>query len=240
MSSQNNNEAKLYRDLLAHDINNVLNSIRSSVNLYYLTQKEPIEMEQIDEIMSVINEQTIRGANLVRNVLKLSQLEGDSPLIHPIDACLLLKTAIQNVRNEFQSKNLKIDIISSKQRDLYVQGNELLIDVFENILINAMKYNKSSEIEIIIKISEEKRDNTKYIKIEFLDNGIGIRDSKKQIIFKPIYGTNIGLKGIGIGLSLVKKLLEMYRGEIWVEDKIKGEHSKGSNFVVLIPKLSAL
>jgi len=41
---------------------------------------------------------------------------------------------------------------------------------------------------------------------------------------------------MGIGLSLVKKILEIYKGKVWVEDKIKGDYSKGSNFVVLLPE----
>lgn len=44
------------------------------------------------------------------------------------------------------------------------------------------------------------------------------------------------VRGMGIGLSLVKKFVERYNGQIWIEDKVKGDHSKVSNFIFLIPK----
>ncbi len=44
-----------------------------------------------------------------------------------------------------------------------------------------------------------------------------------------------GSKGMGIGLSLVKKILKSYKSKIWVEDKVKGDYSEGSKFVLLIP-----
>lgn len=69
-----------------------------------------------------------------------------------------------------------------------------------------------------------------------MDNGIGIDDSKKATIFKEGYKKEKGGKGLGFGLSLVKKIIAGYKGRIWIDNKIKGNHSKGSNFVLLIPK----
>ncbi|KKK40438.1 MAG: Signal transduction histidine kinase, partial [Candidatus Lokiarchaeum sp. GC14_75] len=74
-----------------------------------------------------------------------------------------------------------------------------------------------------------------YIKIEFKDNGIGISDKRKGWIFKPDSMESKKGKGMGFGLSLVKKILEFYNGKIWVEDRIKGDNSQGSNFVLIIP-----
>ncbi len=59
-------------------------------------------------------------------------------------------------------------------------------------------------------------NRTNYIKLEFLDNGIGIPDIRKDTIFKEEYVKDISSKGLGIGLTLVKKIVESYEGEIWV------------------------
>jgi len=108
--------------------------------------------------------------------------------------------------------------------------------VFENLLSNSVKYNENPFVKILIKISKVEKNENKYVKMEFIDNGIGISDSKKKIIFLKGYADYKGGKGMGLGLALVKKIINSYHGEIWVEDKIKGDYTKGSNFIIIIPE----
>ncbi len=75
-----------------------------------------------------------------------------------------------------------------------------------------------------------------YIKFLFQDNGIGISKDKKDFIFHERSKKEKGSKGLGFGLTLVKKIINNYNGEIWVEDKVSGNCSHGSNFIVLIPE----
>ncbi len=117
-----------------------------------------------------------------------------------------------------------------------VQANDFLIDIFDNLLINSVIYNEHRNIEIEITLSTENLDNKDFCKIEFRDNGTGIEDIRKSIIFQRAYNKDKTISGLGLGLSLVKKVLDTYNGKIWVEDIIKGDHSKGSNFILLIPK----
>ncbi|MHA2131556.1 MAG: ATP-binding protein, partial [Promethearchaeota archaeon] len=77
---------------------------------------------------------------------------------------------------------------------------------------------------------------TFYAKYEFIDNGFGISDQKKEVLFQERFNKEKGSKGMGFGLTLVKKIIESYKGEIWVEDKVKDDYTQGSNFVFLIPK----
>lgn len=120
---------------------------------------------------------------------------------------------------------------SKKNQKIYV-----LLDVFENIFINSIRYNDNSVIEILIKISKLQKDGIRFLKMEFMDNGTGISDDRKKIIFQKGYKKEKQSKGMGLGLSLVKKIIESYNGQIWVEDKIEGDFTKGSNFIVLIPE----
>lgn len=76
-----------------------------------------------------------------------------------------------------------------------------------------------------------------FVKIEFEDNGIGIQDYRKDKIFLEGYKKLKGAKGMGVGLSLITKIINSYKGKIWVQDRIKGDHSKGSNFIVIIPEV---
>ena len=72
--------------------------------------------------------------------------------------------------------------------------------------------------------------------MEFLDNGIGIDDERKENIFKLKDLSPCKGKSMGFGLFLVRNLVDYYKGEIWVEDNVMGDSSKGSNFILLIPK----
>jgi signal transduction histidine kinase len=69
------------------------------------------------------------------------------------------------------------------------------------------------------------------------DNGVGIEDNRKDVIFHRAFQYGNNVRGMGLGLSLVNNIIKTYRGQIWVEDRVKGDYSKGSNFIILIPEV---
>ncbi|MEE9378683.1 MAG: HAMP domain-containing sensor histidine kinase [Candidatus Lokiarchaeia archaeon] len=146
----------------------------------------------------------------------------------------LMRSSVEFVKEAYKNGVINIDFSCSEDQ-LIVNANELLQDVFDNILINAMKYNENPNVEISINVSKTQVDGITFNKFEFTDNGIGVPDNRKKIIFKRGNRELKGSKGMGIGLSLVKKIIKSYNGKIWVEDKVKGDYSKGSNFILLIP-----
>ena len=227
------NRAEFYKDLFMHDINNVLQNILSSMEL---TDMYKGNLEKINHFNNIIKDQVMRGSKLVSNIRKLSKLEETEMSIKPMEICSILKKAITYVKNPYYDRNINIQV-DSVSKTLYLQANELLEDVFENILGNAVKYNENPVVEINIKISREILESSDYLRMEFLDNGIGISDHRKKLVFQREVNSETRIQGMGLGLSLVKKIVETYNGKIWVEDKIKGDHSKGSNFVLLIPKV---
>jgi signal transduction histidine kinase len=70
-----------------------------------------------------------------------------------------------------------------------------------------------------------------------MDNGIGILNENKETIFQKGFGRDKRVRGMGIGLSLVKKIIQNYNGEIWVENRVKNDYEQGSNFILLIPEI---
>jgi len=227
--------AELYKDLFYHDINNILTNISIAIELSenYLNEQE--RESEIKEYYEIIKNQLARGAKMVSNVQKLSSLENEESSIKAINAIDVLKDAINFILVNKKVKDIDI-AIDSFQDDIFVQANDLLIDVFENLLINALTYNNKPKVEILIKISKEIQKNIKFIKFEFRDNGIGISDEIKQRIFIKRFNKEKGSKGMGFGLTIVKKIIDRYKGKIWIEDKVKGNYSEGSNFIVQIPE----
>jgi signal transduction histidine kinase len=123
--------------------------------------------------------------------------------------------------------------------DLFVLGDDLLNDVFNVILTNAITHNKSPIKEVNISVSKVREfGEDAYFRMEFIDNGVGIEDVRKNSIFIRNIDEAQNLCGIGLGLALVKKIIERYEGKIWVEDRVNGDHTKGSKFVINLPLFS--
>lgn len=224
--------ARLYKDIFSHDIGNIIQNISLSVE-FSKTSKNKSNMEY--DMLNIIEDQIFRAKNLIKNVQKLSEIEKTTPPLKSIKIIEKLRESVNFIRNSFPETDLKIDIDPNFD-DLTVLANELIVDVFENILVNSINYNENPHKEISIKAFELEENSKKYIKLEFEDNGIGIEDSRKTIIFHRGHHGEKGSKGMGLGLSLVKKIITLYNGQIWIEDRVRGDSSKGSNFVILLQK----
>jgi PAS domain S-box-containing protein len=227
-------QANLYRDIFAHDINNILQNISSSIELSSLYLNNPKKLSTIKELYDIVHEQVNRANKLILNVRKITELDESEIIIEKMDVNRVLSNAIEFLRSSFQTRVINIRF-NTPTKSNYVFANNFLLDIFENILINAVRHNNKSKIEINIDISKERRGDKDYIKMEFKDNGIGISDFRKKIIFERGTRKSQKSKGMGLGLSLVKKIVDIYNGDIWVEDRVKGDYKQGSNFVVLIP-----
>lgn len=228
--------ANFYKDIFAHDIRNILQCIQTSKDILLAQLKDREHREIVFETLNIVGAQVKRGDILVSNVKMLSEIEEIPFKLENVEASEILEESIKKLSIKFYEKKINIHIDSQYKR-YKIKANKLLSEIFDNILINAVKHNNTAEIEISIKISKVQKKNLNYIKFEFLDNGCGIPDNKKEIIFRRAHIKDGSIKGIGIGLSLVRKIVNHYKGDVWVEDRIKGDYSKGSNFVALIPEV---
>ena len=226
--------AEIYKDFFAHDISNILQSVLTSVELNNRYQEDPRFKDERIANLDIIKEQITNGANLISNVRRLSQLEEMSLSLQNIEVNRLLENAINLINERFPYKIIDIKI-ENQNENYSVKANEFLQDVFENIFFNAVKHNEQSPIEILVKQTKTIKQEKSCIKIVFIDNGIGVEDVRKYEIFRREIRGDKSVSGIGLGLLLTKKIIESYNGKIWVEDRIKGNHSNGSKFIVMIP-----
>ena len=229
------NRANTFKGLFTHDISNIFQTIGNSIELSTSLLKKGIEVNKLLHSFELIEQQISRGRNLIKNIRNLSEMEESEMPIIPVEVLENLEKAIEFVKISFQNRKINISI-DSCQDEIFVLANELLLDVFENIMINSVLYNKSETVEIEISISKFTENNTKYVKLEIKDNGIGIDNLKKKQLFQSDTQKRKSTKGMGLGLFLVAKLIDLCEGKIWVEDKIKNQYSKGSNFIILIPE----
>jgi len=222
--------------LFTHDIANIINIISNSFELCGFILNNEAKKEDLKMFFQCITEQINRGKLMVKNLRNINYLE-DFPIFSgSINLLEKLNAASEFIQNSFPTKEINV-ILNSEVLDYSVLSNDLLVEVFENLFINSVLYNKNKMINIEVHVSEVRTKNRIFIKTECKDNGIGIDDARKTMIFGSTY-KKFNSKGMGIGLSLVAKLIDLWGGKIWIEDRIEGDYSKGTNFVLLIPKFS--
>ena len=226
------NRAEFYKDVFAHDVSNILQGILSSVELCRLNSANSNKLSDMDILLGIIEDQVNRGSNLVSNIRKISSIDNIKRNLEKVELCEILKRVIETIKKNFPKRKINISFKSNYDK-LYVQANHLIIDVFNNILYNAVKHNSRPVVEIEIEILKELHPKETEIKLQFKDNGIGIQDSQKLNIFQASSIDSQSFSRLGLGLSLVKKLIENYYGKIWVEDRIEGDSTQGSNFVLI-------
>jgi len=227
--------ADFYKDLFAYDMNHILNNINATTEIFSQYLKDTnIEADKYD-LLRQIKEQSLKGLNLILYVQKVLGIEGLDIAIEKIEINKILKEAVTFLSNNFFERLLEINLEPiANTSELYIMANMLLLNVFESILLNAAQHNDKPLVSIKIKVSRIKKDDKSYFKIEFLDNGKGIPDNLKGTIFQKDRKIDEGFIGMGLGLYIVKKILSNYNGQIWIENRIKDDYTKGSNFIVLL------
>ena len=176
--------------------------------------------------LGMIREENSRMLSQVENILRISQLEKSSnPFdMEQIDIHEVIEDAIEHVKLIVESKKGSIDL-SLKALDSKISGNiNHLENIIINILDNAVKYSKENP-KIVVSSTNINKD----IRLCFEDNGIGMDKNTQKLIFEKFYREQNGdihnIKGHGLGLSYVKKIIDFHNGKILLESK-KGTGTK--------------
>jgi two-component system phosphate regulon sensor histidine kinase PhoR len=213
---------------------NVLHEIKTPITILQgyaetLADMPNISPELLKEISNKIFSSSKRLGNTVKNLSLLS--EADNLSYKRFIWCNIV-SILENCKEALLLVNNGVKVVIKKPKeDVFVLANAGLIELsFTNILENAVRYS-SSAAEIYISIYE--KENQVFIEIE--DRGIGIDSSDLENIFNRFYMVNKSYSkkfgGSGLGLSLVKRIVEKHRGTISVTSKI----GFGSCFIVKFP-----
>jgi signal transduction histidine kinase len=175
-------------------------------------------------------ETLLNNSNLISNVRKLQKEKagGYEPELMAVDK--MLDEVVEQFSN-VAGRDVKIGLHACK---CVVRANELIRDVFQNLIGNAIKHS-TGPLSIEVKAERLDQDGERYCMITVEDNGPGIPDIVKQKLFDRLSLERTRASGKGFGLCLTKMLVEDYKGKFWVEDRVPGDHTKGARFVVMLP-----
>jgi PAS domain S-box-containing protein len=222
-------QAELYLDLMGHDINNMHQIALGYLELARDMQADDGESEFLDKPIEVLQ----RSARLIQNVRKLQKLRDGVFQTQEVDVCKML-TDVQMEFGDVPRKVVTLDLDGCERCP--VRANELLHDVFANLVSNAIKHT-GEDADIAVDLRIIKDGGRRFCRITVEDDGPGIPDDFKGKIFNRMLKGTSNAKGMGLGLYLVKSLVESYDGRVWVEDRVQGDHTKGARFVVLLPSV---
>ena len=231
------NRAEFYKDIFVHDINNILQNLEFSLEIMSKELENKDITHKFRDLINLAKKQVDRGAELSVNVRRLSDLETGKNNFTSVNVFDLVSKIGKYITERFPDTILNLNF-DSIEKNLEVNANDTLGDVFRILLNNAIRYNDNSEIEVVITASNEPKNGVNYQRIEITDNGIGMPDPMKDSVFYRIYEKPKSYKRIGLGLLLVSEVIQSFNGKVWIEDKVKGDYKKGSRFVILLPSSS--
>ncbi len=224
------NRASFFNDLLMHDIGNLLRNLEWTFEIIQQRHENSDEDKQPYESIRGF---FLNGEELLDKVRKFSEIESKSLKVREMDLRHALDYAITVLKEAEGKKNLIIDT-NIHPHEFHAFANDFLIDVFENILHNSLKFYQGVDVKVQVIASSWEDPN--YLKIEFKDFGPGIPDAKKSALFTRLIKTERRAPSSGIGLVLVARIIDELGGKIWIENREKDDYTKGTNIVILLPR----
>ncbi|MHA2424182.1 MAG: PAS domain-containing sensor histidine kinase [Candidatus Thorarchaeota archaeon] len=220
--------AEFFNDLMAHDLNNIHQGLMAALELLLTDSEMPSSLMTMAENALA---QVERSITLIRSVRKFSAIQSELQPIRSLDLYDTYKDSIESIKRTFPERTIEVRTILAP-RKFRVLANDLLFDVFYNIFHNSVKFDTNDTVVLDITAKHLDAENSILIRIE--DRGPGIIPAMKQSILDRLERTQS--TSSGIGLTLVKQIVEKFQGEIWVEDRVSGDHTKGSSFVFRLPR----
>lgn len=193
-----------------------------------LLKSQNLDMAQSQEYLDIIIEESQRLSELSATVLSLSKVESLTLLTDKTAYSLSeqIRESLLLLESKWEKKRISFDI--NLEEVMIRADGPLLKQVWMNLLDNAIKFSPAEEC-IIVALRSDNRNAVVSVK----DHGIGMADNTQRFIFDKFYqgDTSHHMEGNGLGLPLVKRILELHKGTV----AVKSQAGRGSTFIVRLP-----
>ncbi len=225
-----NSTKNRFFSIIAHDLKNPFSAIHSIIGLI---KEHNLSPEESNAMIGNLSDITVRTQNLLENLLKWAQVH-TGEIKYEMNL-IILQQLIEDVVQQMsiQAEAKEIDIECTFEKDLVIKADyEMFSTILKNLLSNGIKYSHPREGKVEVKTYSE--GNNVFISVK--DNGIGISEEEKQILFNldrgPSFQGTQGEKGTGLGLTLSREFIKLHEGTIAVESS----KNVGSTFTIKLPK----
>lgn len=184
--------------------------------------------ETITQTLSVIDRNAQRLLLLVNQLLDFNKVQQKGMQVHfrLNNISKLMHAVAERFAPTFEQKSIRLDVDYPADELVAMIDQEAITKVISNLMTNALKYT-----EDYVRLSCRLLEDGNHFRIEVEDNGLGISPDEKEKIFGAFYQARDNKPGTGIGLNIVKNLVEAHHGMVEVESAV----GKGSTFIVTLP-----
>lgn len=211
-----------YAHVVSHDLKGPLRGINTLMQLIQMQNKEVLN-EQSAEYFDMIGKSVQKMDNQISSILTYSQADLMLQEKREVD----LKQLILDIRDQIMPTK-DIDLIFATEMPVIMSHRNQIEQVIHNLLSNAIKFSSDEDAEIIWRSKEEED----HFEISIQDNGIGIEEKYFEKIFKLFQSLNVRQDSTGVGLAIVKKVVNALGGRVW----LTSEYGTGTTFYFTIPR----
>ena len=223
--TRSNSELEHFAYVASHDMREPLRMITSFLQLLEKQYTDKLD-QNAHEYIDFAVDGAKRLNNMINDLLEYSQVKSMERELVPVDTEEVLEDTLINLKIPIEESKA---IITHDPLPIIIGDKEILVQLFQNLISNSIKYRSDETPKIHISAKEE-QDNHRF---SVQDNGIGMElDHLERIftIFQRLH-SNEEYEGTGIGLAIAQKIVHQLGGQIWVES----EKGKGSTFYFTIP-----
>ncbi len=227
------NEIALLNDLMTHDINNFNQGIMGYIELLLQDRRLDEGQKRYAEKALVQVRNNARVIDNIRKLAKVRSMSEDDFTVWDVHGPIM--AAVQAVSRSTPERTVQV-VPNIAKGVHFVRANNYVNDLFMNIISNAVKFDTAKTVRVDVAVDEMKDSRGDFWVISVTDRGRGIPDDRKRTVFERFATGETGVKGFGLGLSIVGTIVEKFQGRIWVEDRVNGDFAKGAVFKIMLPK----
>ncbi len=240
-----NQEKNEFLGIATHDLKNPIAAIRMTVSLvqrYY----DRMSKEDVLDRLEAVETSAERMTSIITNLLDINAIESGklNVSLEQVNTLDLAKQIVEEYRERAKAKNLTLYFSSTTERVVAHADRNIVIEVLDNLVSNAVKYSPHDR-NIFVSIRDSVREglhaenaatpDVSYLRIDVKDEGPGLSDDDKSKLFGKFMRLSArptgGEHSTGLGLSIVKRMVEAMNGRVWCESEL----GKGAMFSVELP-----
>jgi len=222
--TESNDELSNYAHVVSHDLKTPLRSISAAMNWLKEDNQDKLD-EMSQSYLEIVDESLIKMDKIISDTLRYSELKQKSGVDSEVDLNHMIDHLIKELNKSYPETEIQI----KGELPVLTINETKAIQIFQNILDNACKYrdpNRDSKIEIrCLNIFG-------FFEFQIEDNGIGIEKKHESRVFEIFQKLNNNQDSNGVGMSIVKKIIDNYGGKIWFESEV----GQGTTFKFNLPR----